>query len=103
MAANIKTAGAFTTISALSFMLFNLLCAPCFAACGAIRNEMHSARWTWFAIIYMCLWAYMVSFLTYQFGMWVTIGSFASGQVIACLVAAALLYMIVRRGHTQAN
>jgi len=103
VAANIKTAGAFTTISALSFMLFNLLCAPCFAACGAIRNEMHSARWTWFAIGYMCVWAYMVSFLTYQFGMWATTGSFASGQVIACLVAAALLYMIVRRGHTQAN
>ncbi|MBQ4613645.1 MAG: 50S ribosome-binding GTPase [Akkermansia sp.] len=103
VAVNIKEAGAFTTISALSFMLFNLLCAPCFAACGAIRNEMHSARWTWFAIGYMCLWAYMVSFLTYQFGMWMTTGSFASGQVIACLVAAALLYMIARRGHSQAN
>ncbi len=101
VAANIKAAGAFTTMSALSFMLFNLLCAPCFAACGAIRNEMHSARWTWFAIGYMCLWAYMVSFLTYQFGMWVTAGAFGSGQVIACMVAAALLYMIVRRGHTQ--
>lgn len=99
VAAQIKAAGAFTTFSALSFMLFNLLCAPCFAACGAIRNEMNSSRWTWFAIGYMTLWAYMVSFLTYQLGTWMSTGAFGSGQVMACLVSAALLYMIVRRGH----
>ena len=103
VAANLKAAGAFTTYSALSFLLFNLLCAPCFAACGAIRNEMASARWTWFAIGYMCLWAYVVSFLTYQMGTWASTGTFASGQFLACLVAAALLYMIVRRGHKQEN
>ena len=99
VAAQIKAAGAFTTFSALSFMLFNLLCAPCFAACGAIRNEMNSSRWTWFALGYMTLWAYMVSFLTYQLGTWMSTGAFGSGQVMACLVSAALLYMIVRRGH----
>lgn len=103
VAANLKAAGAFSSISALSFMLFNLLCAPCFAACGAIRNEMHSARWTWFAIGYMCVWAYVVSFLTYQFGIWITAGSFTSGQVLACVVSVTLLYLIVRRGHNASN
>ncbi len=103
VAANIKAAGAFSTLSALSFMLFNLLCAPCFAACGAIRHEMNSSRWTWFAIGYMTLWAYMISFLTYQLGQWWVGGSFGSGQVTACMVAAALLYMILRRGHKPAD
>ncbi len=103
VAANIKAAGAFTTASALSFMLFNLLCAPCFAACGAIRNEMNSARWTWFAIGYMTLWAYMISFLTYQFVQWFTTGAFETGQVGACCIAAMLLYMIMRKGHKPAE
>ena len=100
VAANIRAAGAFTTMSALSFMLFNLLCAPCFAACGAIRTEMHSSRWTWFAIGYMCVWAYIIALLTYQFGNWVTLGTFGSGQTAACFIAAALLYMLLRPGHT---
>ena len=96
VASNIQASGAFTTMSALSFMLFNLLCAPCFAACGAIRREMNSARWTWFAIGYMCVWAYICALLTYQFGTWVTTGQFGAGQGIACAIAAAVLYMIVR-------
>lgn len=96
VAANLKAAGAFSTMSALSFMIFNLLCAPCFAACGAIRREMNSARWTWFAIGYMCVWAYAVSLLIYQFGTWAITGEFGSGQGIACVIAATVLYMIVR-------
>ena len=96
VAANLRAAGAFTSVSALSFMVFNLLCAPCFAACGAIRREMNSTRWTWFAIGYMTVWAYVVSLLIYQFGTWATTGEFGSGQVIACILAASVLYMIVR-------
>lgn len=96
VAANLKAAGAFSTMSALSFMIFNLLCAPCFAACGAIHREMNSARWTWFAIGYMCVWAYVVSLLIYQLGTWASTGEFGPGQAIACIIAAAVLYMIVR-------
>ena len=96
VAVNVKAAGAFTTLSALSFMLFNILCAPCFAACGAIRREMNSARWTWFAIGYMCVWAYVVALLIYQLGTWASTGEFGPGQAIACIIAAAVLYMIVR-------
>lgn len=96
VAAKLQKAGAFTSAGALSFMLFNLLCAPCFAACGAIRREMNSARWTWFAIGYMCVWAYVVALLVFQFGTWVTTGVFGTGQAVACAIAAAILYMIVR-------
>lgn len=96
VAKELQAAGAFTYLSALSFMLFNLLCAPCFAACGAIRREMNSARWTWFAIGYMCVWAYLVALLVYQFGIWYFMGDFATGQAVACVIAALLLYLIVR-------
>ncbi len=96
VAGNVKAAGAFTTLSALSFMLFNILCAPCFAACGAIRREMNSARWTWFAIGFMCAWAYIVAFLTFQLGLWMTEGIFGSAQVLACLLGIGILYMAVR-------
>ena len=103
VAANLRAAEAFTSMSALSFMIFNLLCAPCFAACGAIRREMNSARWTWFAIGYMTVWAYVVSLLIYQFGTWASTGEFGSGQVIACILAAAVLYMIVRPNQYDKN
>ncbi len=104
VSSNMKQAGAFTSVSALSFMLFNILCAPCFAACGAIRREMNSSRWTWFAIAYMCLWAYAISFLVYQFGLWLTEGTFATGQHAACLLAAGILYMLLRPNpHSRAE
>ena len=96
VAAKLQTSGVFTSASALSFMIFNLLCAPCFAACGAIRREMNSARWTWFAIGYMTVWAYVVSLLVYQLGTWAMTGAFGSGQVVACILAVGILYMIVR-------
>ena len=104
VAARIQAAGAFTGLSALSFMLFNLLCAPCFAACGAIRREMNSARWTCLAIGYMCAWAYIVAFLVYQIGSWVQTGGFATGQLVACALALGILYMLLRnktRGVTS--
>ena len=96
VAANIKAAGAFSTLTAISFMLFNLLCAPCFAACGAIRNEMNSRRWTFFAIGFMTAWAYMVSFLTYQIGLLVQGNGFTTASGMAILTAVGLLYLIIR-------
>ncbi|HIX20018.1 MAG TPA: 50S ribosome-binding GTPase [Candidatus Akkermansia intestinigallinarum] len=96
LAANIQAAGTFTLWSGLSFMLFNLLCAPCFAACGAIRREMNSARWTWFAIGYMCVWAYIIALLVYQYGNWWQTGVFATGQLAAVVLSLGLLYMLLR-------
>lgn len=93
----VAATGTFSGMAGLSFMLFNLLCAPCFAACGAIRREMNSARWTWFAIGYMCVWAYVVSLLTYQLGTWITQGSFGTGQIAACGIALLIAYMLLRR------
>lgn len=102
VAANIKAAGAFSTLSAVSFMLFNLLCAPCFAACGAIRNEMNSTRWTLFAIGFMTAWAYMVSFLTYQIGLLVQGNAFTTASGVAVAVSCGLLYLIFRKNpHLQ--
>ena len=97
VAAEIQASGTFTALSALSFMLFNLLCAPCFAACGAIRREMNSGLWTWFAIGYMCVWAYFMALLVYQIGTWVSTGVFATGQLVACAVGLGILYMLLRR------
>ncbi|MBR3903944.1 MAG: 50S ribosome-binding GTPase [Akkermansia sp.] len=96
VAGNVRAAGAFTTLSALSFMLFNILCAPCFAACGAIRREMNSARWTWFAIGYMCLWAYVVAFITYQLGLYFTAGELGSGQIAAALLSLLIIIQVLR-------
>jgi ferrous iron transport protein B len=77
-------------------MLFNILCAPCFAACGAIRREMNSTLWTWLAIGYMTLWAYAVSFMTYQLGLYFTTGTIGGGQMLACLLAAMVIIQVVR-------
>ncbi len=96
VAGNVKAAGSFTGLSALSFMLFNILCAPCFAACGAIRREMNSARWTWLAIGYMCVWAYVVAFLVYQFGLWMSGGTFSSAQALACMLSIGILALLCR-------
>ena len=69
-------AAAFTTLSGYSFLTFNLLCAPCFAAMGAIKREMNSAKWTWFAIGYQCIFAYVIALCVYQLGMLFTTGAF---------------------------
>ncbi len=93
----IRGAGLFgTRAAALSFMLFNLLCAPCVAACAAIRREMRSSRWTVLAVGFMTAWAYMVAFLVNQLGKWAELGVFRSGQFFACLLAAGLVYLIFR-------
>ena len=82
---------AFTTASGMSFLLFNLLCAPCFAAIGAIKREMNNAKWTWFAIGYECGFAYVVSFVVYQL-MSLAAGS---GNVIGAILAAAVIVAFI--------
>lgn len=89
-------AQSFTTVSAYSFLVFNLLCAPCFAAIGAIKREMNNAKWTWFAIGYQTLLAYGVSLCIYQLGTWFTAGSFGIGAIVALLLVALFIYLMVR-------
>ncbi len=89
-------AAEFTAISAYSFLVFNLLCAPCFAAIGAIRREMNSAKWTWFAIGYQCVFAYMVSLCIFQIGRLVTDGVFGLGVAAAFAVLALFAFLLLR-------
>ncbi len=86
----------FTPLSAYSFLIFNLLCAPCFAAMGAIKREMNSAKWTLFAIGYQCVFAYAVSLVVYQLGMLFTGHGSAVGSIAAILIAAFFLFMLFR-------
>jgi len=88
-------AASFTTLAAFSFLVFNLLCAPCAAAMGAIKREMNNMRWFWAAIGYQCGLAYIVSLCIYQFGMMFT-GHFGIGTVIAFLLTAGFLFMLFR-------
>ncbi|MEE0696910.1 MAG: ferrous iron transport protein B [Oscillospiraceae bacterium] len=90
----------FTPIAGYSFMVFNLLCAPCFAAMGAIKREMNSPKWTVGAIGYMCGFAYLVSLMIYQFGGLITGElNFGLGTVAAIVVLAGLLYMLFRKNR----
>ena len=94
----------YTQLSAYSFMLFNLLCAPCFAAMGAIKREMNNGKWTLAAIGYMCVFAYAVSLITYQLGGLITgETAFGAGTVAALLVLAFLIYMLVRPNQYNAD
>ncbi len=86
----------FTAVSAYSFLVFNLLCAPCFAAIGAIKREMNNAKWTWFAIGYQCGFAYVVSLCIYQIGTLFTTGAFGVFTVIAFLLVIGMIYLLVR-------
>ena len=86
----------FTALSAYSFLVFNLLCAPCFAAMGAIKREMNSPKWTMFAIGYQCAFAYAVSLMIYQFGLLFTGDVNVVGLLFAVLVFAFMVYMLVR-------
>ena len=86
----------FTALSAYSFLVFNLLCAPCFAAIGAIRREMGSAKWTWIAIGYQCIFAYIISLIIFQLGNWVTTGILSIGTVVGILLLAVMVYLLVR-------
>ncbi len=85
-----------TPLAGYSFLIFNLLCAPCFAAMGAIRREMNSAKWTAFAITYQCVFAYAVSLMIYQFGTFFTGTGHIAGFIAAVLVFAAFMFLLVR-------
>ncbi len=95
-----RVAGDYTAASAFAFMVFNLLCAPCFAAIGAIKREMNNAKWTWAAIGYMTLWAYVLGLIVYQVGgMFIGEHGFGIGPVIGIILIAAIIYMLVRKGY----
>ena len=85
-----------TPIAAYGFLVFNLLCAPCFAAMGAIKREMNNAKWFWFAIGYQCGLAYVVSLCIYQIGTLLTGGGFGIGTAVAFVLVAAFLYLLFR-------
>lgn len=89
-------AGSMTAMAAYSFLVFNLLCAPCFAAMGAIKREMNNAKWFWFAVGYQTGLAYVVSLCVYQIGTWVTVGTFGVGTVVAFILIAGFIYLLVR-------
>ena len=87
---------AFTAISGFAFLTFNLLCAPCFAAIGAIKREMNSAKWTWFAIGYQCLFAYAIALMINQFGSAFTGNLNVIGLIVAVLVLVFMLWMLFK-------
>lgn len=89
----------FTPLSAYSFLIFNLLCAPCFAAMGAIKREMNSAKWTLFAIGYQCIFAYAVSLIVYQWGMLFMGQGNVIGVMAALAIAAFIVFMLLRPYH----
>lgn len=89
-------AAVMTPVAAFGFLAFNLLCAPCFAAMGAIRREMNNRKWFWFAIGYQCILAYIVAMCIYQIGNLFTGGGFGIGTVVALLFVAGFLYLLFR-------
>ena len=91
-----QLASSMTQLAAYSYLVFNLLCAPCFAAMGAIKREMNNTKWFWFAIGYQCIFAYVVSLCIYQIGMLVTGGGFGSFTVVAILLIIGMIYLLCR-------
>ena len=89
-------AGSFTAAAAYSFLVFNLLCAPCFAAMGAIKREMNNAKWFWFAIGYQCGLAYIVSLCIYQIGTLAMGGGFGLGTIVAFILILGFVYLLFR-------
>lgn len=91
-----QLAGSMTAVAAYSFLVFNLLCAPCFAAMGAIKREMNNAKWFWFAIGYQTGLAYIVSLCIYQIGTLISTGTFGAGTVVAFILVIGVIYLLVR-------
>ncbi len=101
---DIGTIGAaFTKIAGFSFLVFNLLCAPCFAAIGAIRREMNNPKWTWFAILYECGFAYVIALLIYQFGLLFTGSVNVIGLIFAIAFLAGIAYMLFVKKYHEAK
>lgn len=91
-----QLSASFTPLAAYSFMIFNLLCAPCFAAMGAIKREMNNTKWFWIAIGYQCGFAYVCSLIVYQLGSLVNGGSFGFGTIVGFILLIGLIYLLVR-------
>lgn len=89
-------ASSMTAVAAYSFLVFNLLCAPCFAAMGAIKREMNNIKWFWFAIGYQTVLAYVVSMCVFQIGTLITEGAFGIGTAVAFLLIAGFIYLLFR-------
>jgi ferrous iron transport protein B len=90
----------FGPVRAYSFMIFNLLCAPCFAAIGAIKREMGSAKWTWGTILYMCGFAYVIALIVFQLvGLVSGEATFGVFTIVAAVALVVLLYLIFRKGY----
>lgn len=87
----------FTQVSAFAFLTFNLLCAPCFAAIGAIKREMNNRKWTWFAVGYQCGFAYVVSMIIYQLGTLISTGRFTVGTAVSIVLLVVLGYFLFRK------
>ncbi|MBQ6041054.1 MAG: ferrous iron transport protein B [Oscillospiraceae bacterium] len=96
-------AAAFTGITGFSFLVFNLLCAPCFAAIGAIKREMNNAKWTWFAILYQCGFAYAISLMINQFGNLFTGNVNPVGLIAALIILAAIIYMLFVKKYKEST
>ena len=94
---------AFTGVTGYSFLVFNLLCAPCFAAIGAIKREMNNAKWTWFAIGYQCGFAYVISFMINQFGGAFTGHANIIGVILAAALLIGMLYMLFIKRYEEAT
>ena len=96
-------AASFTKITAFSFLVFNLLCAPCFAAIGAIKREMNNAKWTWFAVLYQCGFAYAIALMITQFGNIFTGNVNIVGLVAAVAILAYMVYMLFFKKYKEAT
>ncbi len=96
-------AQAFNGVTGYSFLVFNLLCAPCFAAIGAIRREMNSAKWTWFAITYQCLFAYAIALMIYQFGSLFMGQPHIIGLIAALALLCGMVYMLFFQKYSEAT
>ena len=95
-----RVAADYTPMGAFAFMVFNLLCAPCFAAIGAIKREMNNAKWTWAAIGYMTVWAYVLGFIIYQVGgLFAGEHGFGLGPILGIALIAGIVYLLVRKGY----
>ena len=92
-----ETSNGHGKLAAFAFMLFNLLCCPCFAALGAIKREMNNPKWTWFAIAYQCIFAYCVSLVVYQLGLLFMGGGFTASTIAAIVVLIGMLYLLFRK------
>lgn len=98
-----QLSASFTPLAAYSFMIFNLLCAPCFAAMGAIKREMNNTKWFWIAIGYQCGFAYVCSLIVYQLGSLFIGGSFGIGTIVGFVLLACLIYLLVRPAKENDN